>query len=81
MIALIVIGGIPFQIRQRDLHVLRNGFRLRAQEISPSIGIVVTKTGRILPAQRNNMRPHIAVMIRHLCRHLRKVDRYIRIGK
>ena len=81
MIAFIVIGGIPLQIRQRDLHVLRNGFRLRAQEISPSIGVVVTETGRILPAQRNDMCPHITVMICHLRRHLRKVDRHIRIGK
>ena len=50
MIAFVVIGGIPFQIRQWDLHVLRNGFCLRAQEVSPSIGVVVTKAGRILPA-------------------------------
>ena len=81
MIALIVIGGIPFQICQRDLHVLRNGFSLRAQEVSPSIGVVVAKAGRILPTQRNDMRPHIAVVICDLRRHLRMVDRYIRIGK
>ena len=61
--------------------IARNGFSLRAQEVSPSIGVVVAKAGRILPTQRNDMRPHIAVVICDLRRHLRKVDRHIRIGK
>ena len=48
MIALIVKCSIPAQIGKRYLHILGNGFRLRAQEIPPRIGVVITKTRSVL---------------------------------
>ena len=81
MIAFVVIGGVPAQVGQRDFHILRNGFRLGAEKISPCVGVVVTKPGGVLPAQRNNVRPHIAVVVCHFLRYFGEVNRNIRICK
>lgn len=81
MIALVMIGGVPTQIGQRDFHILCNGFRLRAQKISPCVGVVITETGSVLAAQRNNVRPHIAVMIRNFLRHFGEIDGNICVRK
>ena len=81
MIALVMVGSVPAQIGQRDFHVLGNGFCLRAQEVSPCVGVVITKPGGVFTAQRNNVRPHIAFVIRNFLCDFGKVDRNIRVCK
>ena len=62
MMALIVKGSIPFQMIHGDLQAVRQGLRLRPKHIPPSDAGIETETLCILPAQRNNERPHISLM-------------------
>ena len=62
MMALIVKGSIPFQMIHGDLQAVSQSLRLRPEHIPPSDTGIETETLRILPAQRNNERPHIYLM-------------------
>ena len=62
MMALIVKGGIPFQMIHGDLQAVSQGLCLRPEHIPPPNTGIETETLRILPAQRNNERPHISLM-------------------
>ena len=62
MMALIVKGSIPFQMIHGNLQAIRHGLRLRPKHIPPSDAGIETEALRILPAQRNNERPHISLM-------------------
>ena len=62
MMALIVKGSIPFQMIHGDLQAVSQSLRLCPEHIPPSDAGIETETLRILPAQRNNERPHISLM-------------------
>ena len=68
--ALIVKGRIPFQMIHGDLQAIGQSLRLRPEHIPPSDTGIETQALRILPAQRNNKRPHISPMSVQLLRYL-----------
>lgn len=68
--ALIVKGGIPFQMIHGDLQAVGQSLRLRPEHIPPSDAGIETEALRILPAQRNNKRPYISLMSVQLLRYL-----------
>ena len=63
MVRCIVESGIPFQIAQRNFRLLRNVSNVPHDQFTPSFGVIIAKTNRILTAHRDNMRPHISGMI------------------
>ena len=60
MMALVMEGGVPFQILHRDFEVLCDCLSLRPKHIPPSLAGIETQALRILAAKRNDNRPHVA---------------------
>ena len=60
MVALVMKGGVPFQILHRNFEVLRNCFCLSPKHIPPSLAGIEAKALRILAAKRNDHSPHVA---------------------
>ena len=60
MMALVMKGGVPFQIFHRDFEVLCNCFCLSPKHISPSLAGIEPEALRILAAKRNDHSPHVA---------------------
>ncbi|SUO03355.1 Uncharacterised protein [Faecalicoccus pleomorphus] len=65
---------MPFQMIHGDLQAVRQGLRLRPKHIPPSDAGIETKALRILPAQRNDKRPHISLMSVQLLGYLFQLD-------
>ena len=63
MVRCIVESGVPFQIAQRNFRLLRNVSNVPHDQFTPSFGVIIAKTNRILTAQRDNVRPHVSGMI------------------
>ena len=62
MMALIVKGGIPFQMIHGDLQAIGQSLCLCPEHIPPPDAGIETEALRIFSAQRNNKCPHISLM-------------------
>ena len=63
VLALIVKGGIPSEVTGRYLHCRRDVVTVRPNEISPRRGVIEAEPDRILPLERDDMRPHISGVV------------------
>ena len=60
MLALVVEGRVPAEVCGRNLHRRRDLVAVGADEISPRYGVVEAQTRRVLPLERDDVRPHIS---------------------
>ena len=60
MLALVVKGGVPAEVTERYLHCRRDVVTVRPNEISPRRGVIEAEPGRILPLERDDVRPNIS---------------------
>lgn len=60
MLALVVEGSIPSEVTGRYLHCRRDVVTVRPNEISPRRGVIEAEPDRILPLERDDMRPHVS---------------------
>ena len=60
VIPLVVVGGVPAEMIRRDIHGGGDVVAICPEQIHPRLGIVIAKTGRVLPFQGDDVRPHVA---------------------
>ena len=60
MLPLVVVGGVPAEVVRRDVHRGGDVVAVCPEQIHPRPGIVVAKTGGILPLQGDDVGPHVA---------------------
>lgn len=60
MMALVMKGGVPFQIFHRDFEILCDCFCLSPKHIPPAFTGIEAKALCILAAKRNDYSPHVA---------------------
>ena len=60
VLALVVEGSIPSEVTGRYLHCRRDVVTVRPNEISPRRGVIEAEPDRILPLERDDMRPHVS---------------------
>ena len=70
MVRFIVKCRVPFQMVGMDFQVLRQLHRFGGKQGFPYTGAIIAQPRGVLPAQRNNRRPHIASVGGHFLRHL-----------
>ena len=63
VLALIVKGGVPAEVTGWYLHCRRDVVAVRSNEISPRRGVIEAEPDRILPLERDDMRPHISGVV------------------
>jgi len=81
VVPLVMEGGVPLQILLRDLHRLRDGSGFGTAESAPALGVVVAEALRVRTAEGKYERPHISRVLRNSLRHLRQIDRLVRLGE
>ena len=81
MMALVVEGGVPAEPVKRNLHSVRKLGSVTGKQVFPLPGVVVTQTGGVLPAQRNDGEPYVAGMGGHCIRHPGERERIIPPGE
>ena len=73
MLALVVEGRVPAEVCGRYLHRRRDLIAVGADEISPRRGVVKAQTRRVLPLEREDVRPHISgVLLQFLHRFFQR---------
>ena len=60
VIPLVVVGGVPAEMIRRDIHGGGDVVAICPEQVPPRLGIVIAKTGRVLPFQGDDVRPHVA---------------------
>lgn len=60
VIPLVVVGGVPAEMIRRDIHGGGDVVAICPGQVPPRLGIVIAKTGRVLPFQGDDVRPHVA---------------------
>ena len=60
VIPLVVVGGVPAEMIRRDIHGGGDVVAICPEKVPPRPGVVIAKTGRVLPFQGDDVRPHIA---------------------
>ena len=74
MVALVVEGGVPFQILFGYLEVGGEGIGLCPKHLPPSFALIESESLRILTAQRDDHRPHVSFVVIQFLRDLAELD-------
>ena len=73
MLALIVEGSVPAEMIRLNVHGGGDVIAICSEQVPPRSGVVVAKARGVLSFQRENMRPHIPVVLIQFLHGLRQV--------